>query len=265
MESGTKLNSTLIKAFEIIQLIADHQGELGLDGICKRLNMNKTTVFRHIETLVYMNLLEKREGSYFLGIGLFEMGSKVRIQNLIIERIHLIFEKLAKDVNETVNFAQIFDDTALYLYNAESRRSLQLRVSIGAKLPLYCTALGKAILSILDTERLDSLIANLKMKKMTQYTVTDPVELMKKIDSVRDRGYSIDREEFDDGLVCVAVPIKISELGFIGGISISGPINRFDDERGHFLAQKLLETSNEILDTLHHELGGFNDRGKMAR
>ncbi|MCK5571052.1 MAG: IclR family transcriptional regulator C-terminal domain-containing protein, partial [Spirochaetes bacterium] len=121
------------------------------------------------------------------------------------------------------------------------------------------TALGKAILSILDTERLDSLIANLKMKKITQYTVTDPVELMKKIDSVRDRGYSIDREEFDDGLVCVAVPIKISELGFIGGISISGPINRFDDERGHFLAQKLLETRNEILDTLHHELGGFND------
>ena len=259
------MNITLIKAFEIIKLIADHQGEFGLNDICRRLNMNKTTVFRHIETLVYMNLLEKREGSYFLGIGVFEMGNKVRIRNLIIERIHPVLEKLAKDVNETVNFAQIYDDTALYLYKAESRRSLQLRASIGDKLPLYCTALGKAILSILDTERLDSLITNLKMKKMTQYTVTDAVELMKKIHSVRMKGYSIDREEFDDGLVCVAVPFKISELGFIGGISISGPIDRFDDTRGRFLVQRLLETRNEISGTLHRELGGFNDRGEMAR
>lgn len=259
------MNSTLIKAFEIIRLIADHQGELRLNDICRRLNMNKTTVFRYIETLISLNLVEKRDGSYFLGIGLFEMGNKVKIQNLIIERFHPVLEALANDVNETVNLAQIFDDTALYLYKAESRRSLQLKASVGDKLPLHCTGLGKAILSILEPDRLDPLISNLKLERMTRHTITDPTTLKKKIDLIRTRGYSIDQEEFDDGLICVAVPLKIRKLNFNGGISISGPINRFDEEMTHFLAKSLLETRDKILHIFEHEIGVFHDRSEMAR
>lgn len=251
------MNSTIIKAFDIVRLVADSQGELGLSDVCERLGMNKTTVFRYIETLVSIGLLEKRGGSYYLGIGLFEMGNKVRINNLIIEWVHPLLESLAQEVNETVNLAQIFDDTALYLDKAESRRSLQLKAMVGDKLPLHCTGLGKAILSILEPERLEPLIENLKLEKKTAHTITDPVEIRKQIESIGTRGYVIDQEEFDEGLVCVAVPLKMPELSFYGSISVSGPINRFNQARAEFLGGKLLATRDKILQVLDNEMRRF--------
>jgi len=109
------MNSSLQKAFKIVWLVSSHQGELGLSDICRRLDMNKTTVFRYIETLIYLNIMEKRGDTYYLGIGLAVLGGKVRIQAEIIEWIHPVLVELAQEVNETVNFAQLSGKTALYL------------------------------------------------------------------------------------------------------------------------------------------------------
>jgi len=244
------MNMTLIKALEVVWLIAKNQGKLRLNNICKQLNMNKTTAFRHLQTLISQNLIVKDNGYYSLGLGLFELGSKVKIRSLTVELIHPILVELALETNETVNLAQIYNDSALYLDKAESKRSLQINANIGDKLPLYCTALGKSILSSIDRNMLDILISNIKMEKITKYTITDPVELNKHIDLVRKREYSIDMEEFEEHLVCIAVPLKVTRLGFIGGISISGPKTRLNDKRISFLLQKLKKTRNEILDAL---------------
>jgi len=69
-----------------------------------------------------------------------------------------------------------------------------------------------------------------ELKKMSKSTITDPAVLMKQIESMRSRGYFSEREEFDEELTCVAVPLKVPELNFIGGISISGPIYRLDED-----------------------------------
>ncbi len=244
------LNYSLQKAFKIVWLVSKHQGELGLSDICRRLHMNKTTVFRYVETLVYLNILEKHRETYYLGIGLAVLGGKVRIQAEIIEWIHPVLVELAQEVNETVNFAQLSGNNALYLDRVESDRGLQMKAIIGANLPCHCTALGKAILAILDPDKAEELLAAVELEKMSKSTITDTAVLMKQIESMRSRGYYSEREEFDDELACVAVPLKVPELNFIGGISISGPIYRLDEERLSFLAQRLQKTRDEILKRL---------------
>lgn len=255
------MNSTLLVAFDILRVLSEHQGEYGLNDICKHLKMNKTTVFRYTETLISLKLLEKREGKFYLGLGLCELGSKVETQYLIIDLIHPILENLAQEVNETVNFARIYDDTALYLDKVESTRSLQLRASVGDKLPLYCTGVGKAILAILEPRRLAALLSNLKLAKLTKSTITGVEKLMGEIELIRTRGYSIDQEEFEEGLICTAAPLRIPELKFLGGISISGPISRLDEKRTIFLTGKLLARRDEILSIVGDALGGTDDRG----
>jgi len=255
------MNTTLLVAFKILKFLSGRQGEYGLYDICKHLNMNKTTVFRYTETLIALKLLEKREGKFYLGLGLCELCSKVDTQYLIIDLVHPVLEDLAREVNETVNLACIYDDTALYLDKVESNRSLQLKAAVGDKLPLYCTGVGKAILSTLEPMRLDSLLINLKLDKLTKYTITDVQKLEEEIALIRTRGYSIDQEEFDEGLVCTATPVKIPELNFWGGVSISGPISRLDEERTLFLADKLSASRDEILRIIKAALGGIDDRG----
>lgn len=256
MKLGVVLNYSLQKAFKIVWLVGNHQGELGLSDICRRLHMNKTTVFRYIETLIYLNILEKHRDTYYLGIGLAVLGGKVRIQAEIIEWIHPILVLLAHEVNETVNFAQLSGNTALYLDRVESERGLQMKAVLGANLPCHCTALGKAILAILDPDKAEELLSAVELKKMTKSTITDPALLMKQIESMRRRDYYSEREEFDDELTCVAVPLKVPELNFIGGISISGPIYRLDQDRLSFLAQRLKKTRDEIVKRLKTSFGG---------
>jgi len=255
------MNTTLLVAFDILKFLSEHQGEYGLYDLCKYLNMNKTTVFRYTETLIFLKLLEKREGKFYLGLGLCELGSKVETQYLIINLVHPLLVDLAKEVNENVNLARIYDDTALYLDKVESTRSLQLKASVGDRLPLYCTGVGKAILTTLEPMRLDSLLINLKLDKLTKYTITDIATLKQEIELIRTRGYSIDHEEFDEGLICAATPVKIPELNFFGGVSISGPISRLDEQRTLYLADKLLARREKILSTIRGALRGYNDRG----
>jgi len=253
------MNYSLQKAFKIIWLVSNHQGELGLSDICRRLDMNKTTVFRYIETLIYLDILEKHRDTYYLGIGLAVLGGKVRIQAEIIEWIHPVLVQLAEEVNETVNFAQLSGNTALYLDRVESKRGLQMKATVGANLPCHCTALGKAILAILDPDKAKELLASVELIKMSKSTITDPAVLMKQIESMRSRGYYSEREEFDDELTCVAVPLKVQELNFIGGISISGPLYRLDEKRLSFLAKRLQKTRDEILERLKSAFGGYDD------
>jgi len=244
------MNITIEKAFEILALVRDHQGEMRLKDIYELLNMNKTTAFRYVNTLTSLNLLINDRGFYSLGLGLFELGIKVKIQNLMVKVCHPVLDKLAHEVNETVNLAQFSNSLAVYLDKAESRRSLQLKASVGDRLPIYCTGLGKSMLSILDRDIADRLISNLGMKKLTKHTIIDPKSLIKHLDLVKENGYSVDNEEYEEGLVCIAVPLKVSEINFIGGISISGPINRFNEERISFFAQRLIKIRNEVLNIL---------------
>jgi len=253
------MNTTVKDAFEIIELISKHQGELTLIDISKNLNMNKTKVFRHIKTLILLNIVTKQDNHYFLGLRFLELGSKVSIRNTLVKYIHPIIQKLANEINETVNLAHIYSDTALYIDKAESKRSLQLRASIGDKLPLYCTGLGKAILSILDKRTMETLIYQLKMNKMTKNTITDPDELMNQIAQIKEKSYSIDREEFEEGLICVAIPLSIKEFDFTGSISISGSTDRFNEGRIYFLVNKLTEAKNKIINALYHSKEGSND------
>ena len=256
------MNTTLLVALDILRFLSKHQGKCGLYDICTHLKMNKTTVFRYTETLISLKLLEKREGKFYLGLGLCELGSKVETQYLIIDLVHPVLVDLAKEVNETVNLARIYDDTALYLDKVGSTRSLQLKAAVGDKLPLYCTGVGKAILSTLEPIRLDSLLVNLKLDKLTKHTITNIQKLKGEIELIRTRGYSIDHEEFDEGLICTATPLKMPELNFWGGVSISGPISRLDEERTLFLADKLLARREEILSIIKEAIGGIDDRGK---
>ena len=152
------MSNTIKKAFEIVQLIEKNQGKYTLTDIVKILRINKTTAFRNLKTLEELNILERINNLYYLGISLFEMGSKVYLKQIIIEKIHPILRELSEDVNETVNLAKIHNGMVLYLDKIESKRSLQIQSSIGDTLPLYCTSLGKSILSILPENEMLEIV-----------------------------------------------------------------------------------------------------------
>lgn len=153
-----KVSNSVKKAFEIIRFISNNQGKLSLSELGRQLGMNKTTLFRYLETLELLNILEKRDSNWYLGIELFSLGHKVDANSRIVDRIHPQLQEISQRLNETVNLVGMYNNSALYLDKIESSRKLQMRSKLGDHLPLHCTSLGKAILSSLPMDEVDTIL-----------------------------------------------------------------------------------------------------------
>jgi IclR family KDG regulon transcriptional repressor len=240
------MNQSVKKAFEVLSFVVDNPQKLSLNQMGRALKMNKTTLFRFLSTLESLGLLDKRNDYYVPGIKLFELGSKVPVKQSIVDRIHPFLVRLTAEVNETVNMGELSNGQVLYLDKTESQRSLQIQTYIGSYTDLHCTALGKAILSILPEPKRDEIMAGLSFAGKTRNTIIDPQKLRVQVRKVCERGYSIDMEELEEGLHCVSVPLFIEQLDFFGAISCSGPSVRFTPQRMAELAVKLKKIVEEI-------------------
>lgn len=240
------MNRSIRKAFDVLSFITENPGRMSLVEMSVHLGMNKTTLYRFLTTLENMEILDRKDDCYIPGIKLFELGSKVPIKRLLVDKVHPILIRLTAEVNETVNLGELHNNQVLYLDKTESQRRMQIHTSIGSHTALHATALGKSILSILPGSLRETIINGLHFEKRTHHTITGPRELRTHVEKVWKDGYSTDCEEFEEGLHCAAVPLLLEELDFYGAVSCSGSTVRFTTQRMAELAGKLKETKEEI-------------------
>ncbi len=246
-------NQSIIKAFSILELISHHPEGLRLTDISRTLSIDKATTLRFLSTLEHIGFIKKKNDNYLLGLKLYEFGLKVPFKTLVVDKVHNILERLVEEINETVNFGVLHEGKVLYLDKIESKRSLQINTHIGDKISLHCTALGKSILSSLPTSDLKCILNKIKLKKKTKNTISSRDKLVEEINTTKKKGYSVDNEEFEEGLRCVAVPIKFEEIGFYGAISVSGPTTRFTEEHIPYLGKVLKKYAKIIITELNKD------------
>jgi len=117
--------------------------------------------------------------------------------------------------------------------------------NIGVKLPAYNTATGKVLLAGLDENTLNQFFDEVKLKEYTKTTITKEKELRKEIEEIKEKGYGIDNEESEEGLMCFAAPIKNISNTAVAAISISGPAFRMKENKDE-LIKSIIKVSNEI-------------------
>jgi DNA-binding IclR family transcriptional regulator len=127
---------------------------------------------------------------------------------------------------------------------------------VGVGLPVYCSAVGKAQIAYESLDEIDRILSEQKMQRYTPHTITDRAELLGHLEQVRQQGYALDDEEFDDGIRCVGVPVRDYTGRVVAGISISGPAYRFTDERlRDELVPLALDAGKKLSSRLGHGVG----------
>ena len=225
------------KALDILFYLAKVGGEVSLARMSKETGMNKATALRYLSVLESRGVVERRQGGWSLGLSLFELGSKVPVRALVVEKVRPIVERLARESGESCNLACLAGDSAIYLDRAEANRSLRMRSAPGDRLPLYCTGVGKAILSQLPDERIRALLGSMPLPKINDTTLTEPEDVIREAKRAREQGYGVDREEYEIGLTCYAMPLRLPGSDFAGAVSVSGPSARMrnPESKEHFL------------------------------
>ncbi|MBL8968628.1 MAG: IclR family transcriptional regulator [Spirochaetaceae bacterium] len=217
------------KAIDLLFYLARTDGEVSLARLSRDTGMNKATALRYLSVLESRGVAERRGAGWSLGLALYELGTRVPVRSLVVERVRPHLERLARETGETANLACLAGGSAVYLDRAEADRSLRMRSAPGDRLPLYCTGVGKAILSILPDDRARAILGTGPLPRINERTVTDPEEVLREAAHAREVGYGFDREEYETGLTCMALAIGLPEADFYGAMSVSGPTARMRD------------------------------------
>ena len=141
-----------------------------------------------------------------------------------------VLDALAAQTGETVHLAVPSGTEVVYISKVECNHALRMYSYIGAKLPMYCTALGKTILAFGPPELTREVLTR-KLKARTPHTLTAPEALLAELETIRTQGYALDDEENELGIRCIGAPIFDYTRQAIAALSISGPNNRMSRER----------------------------------
>jgi DNA-binding IclR family transcriptional regulator len=237
-----------LQLIEIFKERSDKQ-ELGVTELSKRLNLHKNNVFRLLATLEARGYIEQnlQSENYKLGLNIFKLGQQFVGKLGILKLAKPFMVKVVNELNEALYIGILRDGAAVYLDVVEPNLSVKVVSRVGKDVPAYCTAIGKMQLAYASEEEINKIYMGARLKKMTQNTITSLPELKKHLSIISEQDYAIDNEEFEEGVKCIAVPIK-DYLGIpIAALSLTAPLYRLSDERVEKQALPVLKRyANEI-------------------
>ena len=250
-DTHTRLPTNL-RMLLLLEALGAEGRALSPTEIGRQLGLPKQTAHRLVKSLQAEGFLTRDEG----GQG-FRPGRRARemalgllhASNVHVLR-HQVLVSLAAEVGETVNFVVPQDGGMAYHDRVETDWAFRIQLPIGSKVPFHCTASGKTYLATLPKPERRRLANAMALRKLTPNTIDSPAALMDELQTISRKGYAIDREEFVEGMVAVAVPVHDHQGRYYASVALHGPTQRLTVEKAISLAPRLVEASRQLTQAI---------------
>jgi IclR family KDG regulon transcriptional repressor len=248
MKDPAEYNIRAVERAARILACFDHESPvLSSSEIAQAVGLHKSTTHRILTTLVHHRLLERASDGirYRLGLQLANLGFRV-IQRMDTRREAIpVMTRLRDEWDETCDLS-IFDrDGVFYIEVIHSAHTFTIAASVGRHLPAHCTASGKLFLAHMSVEDLERFLAR-PLQAHTGNTITSPKELLTQLREIRERGYSVDRDEYEVGICAVSAPIRDQASRMVAALGMPGPTSRMTPERVTDVSAALIEAAGAI-------------------
>ena len=197
------------KCFAILELLANSKQALGISEISKQLELNKSTVFNIMYTLKDIKILEQyRDGKFHFGTLLYLLGNSNGKRSDLIQTVHPYLAKINNETKLSAFLGIRSELRAIIIDKVDTAYDIKISSEIGMRLPLLAGAGGKALLCQLSNEEIDHIVTENALKQFTCTTCTDRSEFIKDVLKIREDGIAFDDEEYIEGIVAFALPLK---------------------------------------------------------
>lgn len=225
---------TVLKAFEIVEAIQKLDGAT-LTELSTHLGYAKSTTHNYLETLVEIGYVIETDGQYRLSLQFLDHGVHAKRKLAITRIAPPVLEQLANDTDEAAWLMVEERGFTVGLEKSLGERAVQTSGRIGRHTRLHYHAPGKALLSQMSPERVETVIDRQGLPQTTPNTITDFDELLDELDTVRERGVAFDVGEAISGIRSVAAPV-VAEGELHGAVSVVGPEKRL---QGSYFREEL--------------------------
>lgn len=235
------------RALDILLCFSREKPSLSLTQIAGQVGMHKSTIHRLLATLEAKRFVSRSKvtGMYRLGFRFIELAS-IMLQDIDINRWAQPYLHHLVDLSgETVDLAVMDDDHVVYLQVVDSPQRVKFAAAVGEKLPMYCTATGKAFLAYMSEYQVKAILAK-GMIRLTENTLSTPEDLFADLGEIRRRGFAISEQEYEEQVNAVAAPVLDANDRPIAVIAIVGPSYRLSHERMMELSPSIHETASLI-------------------
>lgn len=237
-------NKSFAKGLHVLKEIMRSEKPLTANNLCQKLNIDKSTMSRLVTTLMIEEFIEYKDDTK--EIILSDILRKIVHKDdreKVIEKTKPLLEEIFNITDEAAYIHILDNGLALNINQIDrSERVLKTRDSIGLHSPLHTNAFGKVLIAFGKDINIDKL----ELKKYTNNTITSTTKLIKEIEIIREKGYSIGTEEFEFGLKSVAVPYFNKQNKLVGAVGISGLSVRLEDETLHKFGQEIFKLVNKF-------------------
>lgn len=214
--------------------------ELSLTEVAERAGLSRATARRLLLTLAEMGYVSQRGRGFALTPRVLELGYSYFASADLPQLIQPVVESVSEQLGESVSASVLDEGEIVYIARAHTRRIMRINISAGTRLPAYATSMGRVHLAHLPQEEQRRRLQP-PLPALTDHTVTDPCELMRRLESVREQGWSIVEHELEVGLRSVAVPVFAPEGHVAAALNVAlGMANGLDvaaqEIEGRFVA-----------------------------
>lgn len=244
--------STVDTTFDILEILLACNGA-SLTELARELDLAKSTVHRHLQTLHHRKYVVREDNNYHVSFRFLEFGKHTQNRKKGYHMAKEKVEELAIETDERAQFIIEEHGQAVYVHREMGSHAVQTDPGIGKRIPLYATSAGKAILTHLPDERVEEIFEQNGLLAMTEHTKTDREELFEEFEHIRERGYSVNKQENVEGLHAIGAPVRDGKGDILGALSVSGPTHRMNGEWfKEELPNLLLGTANELELNIAH-------------
>ncbi|WP_127115849.1 HTH-type transcriptional regulator BhcR [Shimia sediminis] len=238
---------SLDRAMEVFEYLSEAQGK-PLTQLADEMGQSPATVYRILVTLEGRGLVEfdPQEQVWHIGPQAFVIGARFLRRTSLVDRARPIMRRLMEATGETANLGIEKEGAVLFLSQVETYASIRAFFPPGTLSQMHASGIGKALMAHMDADRLDRLLAASRPETYTDQTITDPDALRRDLELVRRRGYSVDNEERNLGMRCIAAPVFDMNREAIAGISVSGPTSRVGPTEIERLSQPVARAAHEL-------------------
>lgn len=231
-ESKSAPVGVVTKVLRILETLHDAPAGLQLKDVALQTGINKSTAYRFLAHLEHDGyVFRDSSGAYAIGVRLARLASGLSYHTTLRKLSRPILQQLWRATGETVNLAVLDGREVLYLDVMESSHTFRLVSQVGLRRPVYCTALGKVMLSFIPEEEQQYFFEGMSFERFTPHTIRGAAQLRKEFALIRQRGYSLDNEEAYLGSRCIGAPIFEASGKIAAALSVSGPTTRVTREK----------------------------------
>ncbi|QGH33223.1 helix-turn-helix domain-containing protein [Gracilibacillus salitolerans] len=239
------------RALKILDLFNEQNSEMKITEISRKLDLNKSTTHSLLKTLKEHNYIKQNadSGKYSLGLKLLERGQFMLNSMDIREIARKYLIDLSVITGQTTHLVILEGMYGVYIDKVEGASAI-VYSRIGKRVPIHSSAVGKSLMAFKQQEEIEERLQDYEFFSQTDKTITDKQVYVDELTKVRAQGYSVDNEENEPGIYCIAVPIFDHTNQVIAAISISTTKQTVTPKSEQEIVNTLKRTCSEISKAL---------------